>query len=277
MLSHEQAAGHYRRALKALEAQREPDPARRCALLLGLGQRRGALRASGGARDVRARGGAWRGARSARTSWPRRRSGSPGATPRRGSSTATGSRCSRRRWTGSATRRARWPCGCGRRWPTRCTSRPPRSARWRSAGAALEMARRIGDPEALVTALQSRHAALLHISHLDERLALDDEILALAERIGVRELEALGRHWRIYDLLEAGEMAAARAEHEALARLAGRAAPAALRPLRARLGGRVGADERARGRGRAARPRRRTSSASARRPATPTRSTPRSC
>ncbi|MBE2316513.1 protein kinase [Solirubrobacter sp. CPCC 204708] len=85
---------------------------------------------------------------------------------------------------------------------------------------ALEMARRTGDPEAQVAALQSRHAALLHVSHLDERLVLDEEILALAERIGVRELEALGRHWRIYDLLEAGSTTAARDEHEALARLA---------------------------------------------------------
>ena len=86
--------------------------------------------------------------------------------------------------------------------------------------AALEMARRTGDPEALVAALQSRHAALLHISHLDERLVLDEEILALAERVAVRELEALGRHWRIYDLLEAGSTAEARAEHAALAQLA---------------------------------------------------------
>lgn len=86
--------------------------------------------------------------------------------------------------------------------------------------AALEMARRIADPEAQVAALQSRHAALLHVSHLDERLRLDEEILALAERIGVRELEALGRHWSIYDLLEAGSTAAALAEHEALTKLA---------------------------------------------------------
>ncbi|MDA0178708.1 protein kinase [Solirubrobacter phytolaccae] len=86
--------------------------------------------------------------------------------------------------------------------------------------AALEMARRIEDPEAQVAALQSRHAALLHVQYLDERLRLDEEILALAERIGVRELEALGRHWRIYDLLEAGSTAAALAEHEALTKLA---------------------------------------------------------
>ena len=44
----------------------------------------------------------------------------------------------------------------------------------------------------------------------------------------MRELEALARHWRVFDLLEAGEMAAARAEHETLARLAGRAAAAAV-------------------------------------------------
>ena len=48
---------------------------------------------------------------------------------------------------------------------------------------ALETARRIGDPAALVAALESRHAALLH-AHLDERLRLSEELLALARRIG---------------------------------------------------------------------------------------------
>ena len=136
---------------------------------------------------------------------------------------------------------------------------------------------RIGDPEALVAALQSRHAALLHVSHLDERLALDEEILALAGRIGVRELEALGRHWRIYDLLEAGATAEARAEHDALAQLAEQLRQPLYQHFARRLGGRLGADERARGRGRAARARGPRARRSAPRPATPTRSTPRSC
>jgi hypothetical protein len=84
---------------------------------------------------------------------------------------------------------------------------------------AVEMARRIGDPAALVEALESRHAALLH-AHLDERLRLSEELLALARRIGERELECVALHWRSFDLLESGAADAAREHSKALARLA---------------------------------------------------------
>jgi DNA-binding SARP family transcriptional activator/tetratricopeptide (TPR) repeat protein len=85
---------------------------------------------------------------------------------------------------------------------------------------ALEMARTIGDPHALAAALESRHAALLSIEHLDERLRLSSDLVELAEREGERELMALGRHWRIYDLLEAERMADAQRQREALNALA---------------------------------------------------------
>ncbi len=51
-------------------------------------------------------------------------------------------------------------------------------------------------------------------------MQLDGEILALASSTGVRELEALGRHWRIYDLFEAGDVEEARREHGVLSALA---------------------------------------------------------
>ncbi len=85
---------------------------------------------------------------------------------------------------------------------------------------AVETARRIGEPEALVAALESRHSALFHIEHLDDRLRLGRELLDLARESGERELEALARHWRIYDLIEAAEMDAAQQERSSLARLA---------------------------------------------------------
>jgi hypothetical protein len=84
----------------------------------------------------------------------------------------------------------------------------------------LEMAQRLGDPRALLGALESRHAALLHVDHVHERLQLSEELLALAARIGESELEALGHHWRIYDLLEAAQVEAARRAHRRLAWLA---------------------------------------------------------
>jgi predicted ATPase len=86
--------------------------------------------------------------------------------------------------------------------------------------AALEMAQRLGDPEALVVALESRHTGLLSVEHLDERLRLGRELLERAEAIGDREVEALGRSYRVFDLLEAAEMDEARREHERLIRLA---------------------------------------------------------
>jgi tetratricopeptide (TPR) repeat protein len=86
--------------------------------------------------------------------------------------------------------------------------------------AALVTARQIGDTPTLVAALESRHAALLHIEHLDERLRLGEEFLALAEGVGERELQAVALHWRIFDLLEASDVAEARRAHRALAELA---------------------------------------------------------
>ena len=63
-------------------------------------------------------------------------------------------------------------------------------------------------------------SALFHISHLDERMGLSEELVALAQRIGERELEAMAHHWRGYDLLEAADVAATRLESAALVRVA---------------------------------------------------------
>ncbi|WP_053227862.1 serine/threonine-protein kinase [Solirubrobacter soli] len=85
---------------------------------------------------------------------------------------------------------------------------------------ALAAAQASGDPVALVAAIESRHGARFHISHLDERLALGSELLELALSIADRELEGLALHWRVYDLIEGGEVAAARTAHSRLAALA---------------------------------------------------------
>jgi DNA-binding SARP family transcriptional activator len=85
---------------------------------------------------------------------------------------------------------------------------------------AVAMARRGDDAGALAAALMGRHAALLRIEHVDERLALIDEALAIAERLEAGELVALALHWRIYDLLELGEVAEAGRSYERLQALA---------------------------------------------------------
>ncbi|MBE2319603.1 protein kinase [Solirubrobacter sp. CPCC 204708] len=64
--------------------------------------------------------------------------------------------------------------------------------------------------------LLARHGALLDITHLDERLELAEELIALEDP----ELLALGRFWFVFDLMEAGRVVEAREQHDALVQLA---------------------------------------------------------
>jgi DNA-binding SARP family transcriptional activator len=85
---------------------------------------------------------------------------------------------------------------------------------------AVRLARADGDPAGLAPALLSRHAAHLHPRHLDERLALAGDAVALADAAALGETAALARHWLIYDLVEAGDLDAAHGRQEELATLA---------------------------------------------------------
>jgi DNA-binding SARP family transcriptional activator/RecA/RadA recombinase len=85
---------------------------------------------------------------------------------------------------------------------------------------AVAMARRVGEDGALAAALMGQHAALLDIEHAPERLATIDEAVAVAERIGAGEVAALALHWRIFDLVELGDLAGAKASHARLEALA---------------------------------------------------------
>jgi len=85
---------------------------------------------------------------------------------------------------------------------------------------ALAIARGIGDARTLATALIARHHTLVDVRHIEERLALDDELRILG---GVPlELAADRHHWRMYDLLGIGDLDAARREFVELDRLAGK-------------------------------------------------------
>ncbi len=83
---------------------------------------------------------------------------------------------------------------------------------------AVAMARRLDDVDTLKTALMGRHVSLLHLEHLDERLSLIDEVLALAK--GHRPLTAEAHHWRLLDLCELGDVDEAHRDHAELTRLA---------------------------------------------------------
>lgn len=215
-LAHEDAVDHFRRALRLLDAQ---DERVRCEVLLALGRvelRQGYLRARG---------------TFARASELARRIGAPellgkaalgfasryteagvvdeeGIALLRAALDAVGPEDSRLRVELTA------------RLATSLHFVPEPGAAVRFSHEALEMARRLGDAHALAAALESRHAALLSIEHLDKRLRLSRELVELAEAVGDRELKALAHHRRIYDLLEAARAGEADRERDALARLA---------------------------------------------------------
>jgi tetratricopeptide (TPR) repeat protein len=87
---------------------------------------------------------------------------------------------------------------------------------------AIAMARRLGDQDALIHALAGRHTALLHCDHLEERLAVGAEWLTLATAAEHGDVRAQALHWRVFDLVELGDLEAARRHHDELAELAER-------------------------------------------------------
>jgi class 3 adenylate cyclase/tRNA A-37 threonylcarbamoyl transferase component Bud32 len=119
------------------------------------------------------------------------------------------------------------------------------------ADRALEEARTAGEPRALAYALGAKHAALGGAARLEERLAIGTELLQVAREAGLIDLITIAHGSRHFDLLEKGDAAAARAELEAYAALANeRRQPVALwivttlRGLWALLEGRFEAGER---------------------------------
>src|SRR5262245_39060465 len=81
----------------------------------------------------------------------------------------------------------------------------------------LQVARRVGDPEALGTALLGKHFALLGPTGLDRRLAVIAEAVELAERAHARTITAWSRTLLVHDLLESCNVPAAEREIENLA------------------------------------------------------------
>jgi tetratricopeptide (TPR) repeat protein len=87
-------------------------------------------------------------------------------------------------------------------------------------GEAVAMARRLGDPTAMREALGGRHAALLHVEHLEERLRVSRERLDIASEAGSRESEAEALRWYMSDLCELGDVRAAKERYARLTELA---------------------------------------------------------
>ncbi|MFN7951434.1 MAG: AAA family ATPase [bacterium] len=88
------------------------------------------------------------------------------------------------------------------------------------ARAAIAMARRAGDAPALLEVLRNGVSALMDFADPSERMALNAEHVALAERTGERVDAWRGTLRLVFDHVEAGDVAAARAATERGARLA---------------------------------------------------------
>lgn len=81
------------------------------------------------------------------------------------------------------------------------------SERIRSLSAeALAEARRLRDPTAIAYALDSRHVALWGPDHLEERMAVAEEMLRLGRDLGDRDIQLEAYAWLITNTLETGPM-----------------------------------------------------------------------
>ncbi len=96
---------------------------------------------------------------------------------------------------------------------------PPSTRREELSEEAVSLAREASEPEALLDALNARRVTLWSPDRLDERLAVSRELVELAESTGDRERSLVSRTWLVLDLVERGDLEAARAEIEAYARL----------------------------------------------------------
>lgn len=84
---------------------------------------------------------------------------------------------------------------------------------------AIEMAERLGDWQALGYALTCRHVACMGPGNVVERHMLASAIVQVARRTGDRETAAEGHGWRIFALLELGDLPSADADIATLGRL----------------------------------------------------------
>ncbi|MBW3661476.1 MAG: AAA family ATPase [Actinobacteria bacterium] len=82
----------------------------------------------------------------------------------------------------------------------------------RLSAEAVTLARKLDDPAAVASSLNTRHFAIWGRGTLAERLALAEEATRLAQDAGDAELVLEARTWRVVDLLEYGDRAGLDAE-----------------------------------------------------------------
>jgi hypothetical protein len=85
---------------------------------------------------------------------------------------------------------------------------------------AVEIARALDDPATLAYALDGHYSATMWPETAEQRLAMSDEIVALAQRVGDNERLAAGRLYRVIANMELGRMADGEAELTIMAEVA---------------------------------------------------------
>ena len=85
---------------------------------------------------------------------------------------------------------------------------------------AVGLARELGDPRTLAACLDARHYALWRPENVNERLEVAAELRRVAERTGDPELELEGAGWTVVDLLELGDVQGADIQIAAASKLA---------------------------------------------------------
>jgi DNA-binding SARP family transcriptional activator len=88
------------------------------------------------------------------------------------------------------------------------------------SASALELARRLDDPRTLATCLIAHHYALWRPETVEERLEVASELRRVADRTGDPELELEGAGWTVVDLLELGDVQGADIQIAAASKLA---------------------------------------------------------
>ena len=88
------------------------------------------------------------------------------------------------------------------------------------SGEALALARRLDDPRTLATCLIAHHYALWRPETVEERLEVAGELRRVADRTGDPELELEGAGWTVVDLLELGDIQGADIQIAAASKLA---------------------------------------------------------
>ena len=96
----------------------------------------------------------------------------------------------------------------------------PREPRVAMSQQAVDIARRLGDPATLAYALEGRYESDWSPDVHQERLAIVNELIEVAESTGEAERAYAGHDCRFYVLIEAGDLPAAHEDDEAATRLA---------------------------------------------------------